>query len=249
LSKVISRLYPEFELGGFTRDSHWMIFFSRVNALVREDMTVLDLGAGRGEWMDREGYRSRLANLQAKCARLIGADVDKAVLENQHVDQAMLVASDGLIALEDSSVDMVVSWAVFEHIQNPEQLESELYRILKPGGVICAWTPNKFSYLGIAARIIPSRYHYKVLKLIGQAGKEGQREERDVFPTYYRLNSARSLNRIFSPARYRNHSYRWAGPPSYHGNMLVIALLWQFWNWILPRGFTSAWHIFIRKTA
>jgi hypothetical protein len=40
----IPRLYPEIHAGGFTRHDQRIIFFARVNALLRKDMTVLDSG-------------------------------------------------------------------------------------------------------------------------------------------------------------------------------------------------------------
>ena len=49
----IPRLYPEAQAGGFTRYDQHVIFFARVNALLRHDMTVLDFGAGRGIWAER----------------------------------------------------------------------------------------------------------------------------------------------------------------------------------------------------
>ena len=55
----IPRLYPEVRAGGFTRNDQRVIFFARVNALLRNDMTVLDFGAGRGIWAEIEsGFRS-----------------------------------------------------------------------------------------------------------------------------------------------------------------------------------------------
>jgi 2-polyprenyl-3-methyl-5-hydroxy-6-metoxy-1,4-benzoquinol methylase len=46
---------------------------------------------------------------------------------------------------------------VFEHIEDPEWLARELLRIVKPGGLIAAFTPNKFGYFAVAARMVPNR--------------------------------------------------------------------------------------------
>ena len=44
--------------------------------------------------------------------------------------------------IEDSSIDIVASLAVIEHLREPENFISEAYRCLKPGGVIYLSTPN-----------------------------------------------------------------------------------------------------------
>ena len=46
------------------------------------------------------------------------------------------------LPVADNSVDIAVSLAVIEHIQNPEIFLSEIYRVLKPGGLIYLSTPN-----------------------------------------------------------------------------------------------------------
>ncbi len=44
--------------------------------------------------------------------------------------------------IKDNSVDLAVSLAVIEHIRDPDSFISEVYRCLKPGGVIYLSTPN-----------------------------------------------------------------------------------------------------------
>ena len=44
--------------------------------------------------------------------------------------------------VEDNSVNFAVSLAVIEHLRDPENFISEVYRYLKPGGVVYLSTPN-----------------------------------------------------------------------------------------------------------
>jgi hypothetical protein len=74
---------------------------------------------------------------------------------------------------------------MFEHIEDPEWLARELLRIVKPRGLITAFTPNKFGYFAVAARMVPNRLHVGALSKI-QPGRKAE----DVFPTHYRLNTA-----------------------------------------------------------
>jgi hypothetical protein len=62
---VIERLYPEQRAGGFSRVDPRVTFYTRVNALLQSDMTVVDLGAGRGLWTETTtGYCRSLATLK-----------------------------------------------------------------------------------------------------------------------------------------------------------------------------------------
>jgi SAM-dependent methyltransferase len=48
----------------------------------------------------------------------------------------------GNLPLETESVDIAVSLAVIEHLREPEKFLSEIFRCLKPGGLIYLSTPN-----------------------------------------------------------------------------------------------------------
>ncbi|MDE6493249.1 MAG: methyltransferase domain-containing protein [Bacteroidales bacterium] len=47
------------------------------------------------------------------------------------------------IPFEDSMFDCVVSFQVIEHIKKDKELVEEMYRVLKPGGMLILSTPNK----------------------------------------------------------------------------------------------------------
>lgn len=46
------------------------------------------------------------------------------------------------LPFENNSIDIIVSLAVIEHIENPDNFLSEIFRILKPGGIVYISTPN-----------------------------------------------------------------------------------------------------------
>lgn len=46
------------------------------------------------------------------------------------------------LPLEASSVDIAISLAVIEHLRDPENFLSEIFRCLKPGGLVFLSTPN-----------------------------------------------------------------------------------------------------------
>jgi SAM-dependent methyltransferase len=241
----IRRLYPEVLAGGFTRYDHRVIFFARVNALLRQEMTVLDFGAGRGIWAEIEsGFKLQLTTLRGKCVKVIGADLDPIVLDNPLVDQAIALPDDGSIPLPDQSVDMITSWAVFEHLTDPARTAAEFRRILRSGGWICAWTPNKWGYISVGARLIPNRFHAAVLRRVHPTS---ERRESDVFPTLYKLNTLRELRRHFPTTYFEHFSYLFNGEPTYHANRFLVALAVDITTKLMPDSFAKSLHVFIRK--
>jgi len=237
------RAYPEMNVSGFAHNDQEVGFFVQVAALLRPEHVVLDFGAGRGEFMetDPSTYRVWLQNLRGRCARVHGCDPDPVVLKNPTLDSAAVIEVGEALPYPDDHFDLIVSRYVFEHIANPEWAARELLRVLKPGGWICAMTPNKWSYLGLAARFIPNRMHSATLTKV-QPG----RLERDVFPTAYKLNRPKDVRRYFGNAA-DVYSYSVSGVPSYHfGSMPVMRLL-QLVHRLTPPAFDVSLRFFIRK--
>lgn len=186
--RLDQHMYQEARVSGFWHLDQEVTFFSQVAALLRPTDVVLDFGAGRGEWYEDDPchYRRWIQNFRGRCAHVDGCDVDLSVLENRTLDAAALLMPGAPLPYEDNRFDIVVSRYVFEHITNPTDVARELLRVTKPGGWICAITPNKWGYVAIAARMVPNQLHGAFLKFI-----QPHRKEEDVFPTAYRLNTPR----------------------------------------------------------
>ena len=114
------------------------------------------------------------------------------VLTSPFLDHAEVIEPGKPLPYPDNNFDIVFARSVFEHIEDPEWLARELLRIVKPGGLIAAFTPNKFGYFAVAARMVPNRLHVGTLSKI-QPGRKAE----DVFPTHYRLNTAALLRKAF----------------------------------------------------
>lgn len=243
--RFIERLYPEAAIDGFSRFHQRMIFYNFVNALIRPEDHVLEFGAGRGVHAESEGpWLRALTTLQGKVARVIGVDIDEAVLENPEIDEAHVFKPGEALPLPDNSVDLVVSWAVFEHVADPELYAAELARVLKPGGWICAWTPNKWGYVGIGARLFPNSTHARMVRLLLPTTARG---DADVFPVVYKMNTMGTLKQLFPESRFLHRTFRWTGPAGYHGNSMILARFWMFYNWLMPPFMKQSLHIFIQK--
>lgn len=244
MQDVKSFFYPETEVGGFSSVDGTVQFYTRVNAILGKQDIVVDLGAGRGAAADTDSspYRLALMTLRGKCNTVIGVDVDKAVLTNPMVDEARLIAADGMLPLEDSSVDMIVSDAVFEHISNVEQFSSEIERVLRAGGWLCARTPNRWGYIGLGTNLIPNRWHVALLKYL-----QPTRKDIDVFPTCYQLNTVKAIKKAFPPTKWALYMYSWNAEPAYFGSSKIAWFAMKIIFRLTPDALGGTWNIFLRK--
>lgn len=237
------RFHPEAQVSGFAHQNPEIIFFTQVAALHRPGDTVLDFGAGRGEWFedDPSQFRRELQNFRGRGGHVDGCDVDPVVLGNRTLDSAAILDPGQPLPYEDARFDLVISRYVFEHIPDPAPIAAELLRVTKSGGWICALTPNKWGYVALAARAVPNRLHRAALRLI-----QPSRKAEDIFPTAYRLNTPRALQRQFGDAA-DVYCFRFSGTPTYHFGRPWLYRLQQIAHRFLPPTLDKALCVFIRK--
>lgn len=202
--------FPEAQFGGFTDIDGTITFFLRVNSLINSAFTVLDVGCGRGEYIeDTVITRRDLRILKGKVARVIGIDVDDTAQSNQSID-AFYTIKGNTWPITSDSVDMIICDHVLEHIMDPDQFFSEATRVLKDKGYICIRTPNTWSYVALCARLIPNKYHSKVTAIV----QEGRKNE-DVFPTVYRCNSINKIKKMMNHHNIEGVVYGHEAEPAY----------------------------------
>jgi SAM-dependent methyltransferase len=198
-------------LGGYSPLDGTVEFYGRINAFLQPGFVVVDLGAGRGAWYTDgdSSYHRSLRLLKGRVSRVIGIDVDEAVLSNQSTDENLL-ADGRTLPLPDASVDVVIADYVLEHVDEPAVLEREVFRILKPGGLFCARTPHTLHYVSVGARLVRNARRLKILK-----AAQPFRKDDDVFETRYRCNTLRQINRVWDARRWISYSYLYTAEPSY----------------------------------
>ena len=67
--------------------------------------------------------------------------VDLLAFDIYNSPHIQFVADAHRLPLADCSLDMVVIQAVLEHVLEPEKVVKEIFRVLKPGGIVYAETP------------------------------------------------------------------------------------------------------------
>jgi SAM-dependent methyltransferase len=248
LSRLVSRdqkLYPETQVGGFSRVDGGIEFYSRVRALLTPESRVLDFGAGRGRAAeDPVAYRRGLRALRGSVAEVVGVDIDEAVMSNPMVDRAVVVNNSRELPFETESFDLIVADWVFEHLDDPVEVGRELWRILKPGGWICARTPNRWGTTSIGARIVPNRFHVAALRRV-----QPMRKSFDVFPTRYRLNTPKQLRRAFPPAQFDHFTYTYESHPAYAGGSYIAGRCFQAIGAVTPPPLRRTFMVFLRRRA
>jgi SAM-dependent methyltransferase len=240
---------PELAAGGFRRNDHQVLFYTRVRALLGDASRVLDFGAGRGKFTERylaqgDQFRADLIDLRTAGATVVGCDVDPVVRENPILDEAVVIDPAGRLPFPDASFDLVVAWAVLEHVVEPERWAHELARVLRPGGWICAWTPQRWGMVGVGGRLVPNRYHSAVLTSVLRKRERG---EVDIFPTAYRMNTQADLERLFPTDRFLHATYPFNGPVGYVDGIPLGRTVARAYA-SLPGGATASYlHVFIQK--
>lgn len=202
--------YPEARFGGFTDIDGTLAFFNRVNSLLDLSFTVLDVGCGRGGYdEDSIPIRRNLRILKGKVAKVIGIDVDQSAQNNPFLDEFYLIESESWPIATDS-IDLIVCDSALEHIDNPDQFFLEVRRVLRNGGYLCIRTPNQWSYIALFARLIPNKYHAKVISVV----QDGRKED-DVFPTVYKCNSIWKLKSAMEKSGLECVVYGYEAEPYY----------------------------------
>jgi ubiquinone/menaquinone biosynthesis C-methylase UbiE len=144
----------------------------------------LDLGCGwrlLREWLpngEADGIK-----LAKRAHRLVGIDaVPEDLSRNPYVHEK-LVGDILNLPLSDASFDLVTAQMVVEHLARPEDLLYEVKRVLRPGGKFIILTPNYLNYQIFVASLVPDNLKKRIVYYLER------RPERDVFKTYYRMNT------------------------------------------------------------
>ncbi len=160
----------------------------------------LDLGCGHQFLPDWIGTPD--PELLSALPRLAGVDGDLESIRRHALMRDKILADAAHLPFAPRSFDLVTANMVMEHVANPEETLAEANRVLSPGGVFLFHTPNVASPLVFLASKLPD----PVLKWIVRAF-EG-RDEQDVYPTRYRINTRGRVAELGSGAGFRVEEVR-----------------------------------------
>ena len=151
----------------------------------------LDIGCGHQlwpEWIPGQPETARIASM------LVGLDPDEDSLRANSVVHHRVVGLQ--LPFRDGSFNLITANMVFEHLEDPVQVLGEIRRVLSPGGVCIFHTSNSRFWQVALARHVPQAVKNVLVRL-----SEG-REAKDVYPTHYRINTARAIQMLLQRARF-----------------------------------------------
>ena len=175
---------------------------------------VLDIGCGHADL---------LADVLAPAARVVGIDLDREALRRNPTIRQAVVASAERLPFDDASFDLVLLAWVVEHLERPASAFREMHRVLDRGGRVLFVTPNAWNYNAWLIRLVPNALHpFFTRRLYGRAAA-------DTFPTRYRFNSPRRIDRVLSRIGFAKERIVLNGDPTY---VAVTPWLFRLATWM-----------------
>lgn len=177
------------------------IYKSIVTELINKDTVVLEAGCGFSN-MYKEEYKI--------AKHVIGVDIDAKYLQmNDTLKEKIVADLSYMPQVKDSSVDIIISSWVLEHLKEPQKVFNEFARVLKKGGKVIFITPNGLNYILILNRIIPKWFRNKVARMLTKDLTV------DPMPAFYRANTVGGITKLAKNAGLSVNSIILNGDPTY----------------------------------
>jgi ubiquinone/menaquinone biosynthesis C-methylase UbiE len=191
-----------------------------VKAHVADTTRWLDLGCGHQFWPEWIPGQRETAGRAALC---VGLDPDLASIRQHSALRHRVVGLQ--LPFADGSFNLVTANMVFEHLENPHQVLSDIRRVLTPDGVCIFHTTNARYWQTVLSRYVPQSLKNWLVEL-----SEGRTAD-DVYPTHYRINTEEAVRDTVRRAGFAVRDVTMlntssAGRILLLGPFVVLELLW-----------------------
>ena len=163
-------------------------YYEKLRSALSKTSRWLDLGCGHqvfADWMTGEQQQ-----VIENSGTVVGIDLDWPGLRQHAGIQKKIFGDLTHLPFRSSSFDVVSANMVMEHLPQPSGVLTEVRRILSPRGLFVFHTPNYYHWGTLIAVHLPERLKKLLIRFFEQ------RREEDVFPTYYRINTAAAVRRL-----------------------------------------------------
>jgi SAM-dependent methyltransferase len=152
---------------------------------------TLDVGCGLGTYVEK--FRQHSDQVYG-----IDIEVERVMEAGKRLPNLLAAAAEGL-PFSDNCFDVLLLHEVLEHVSDDRQVVQEAYRVLKPGGRMVIFAPNRlypFETHGIYWR---GRYRFGNFPLVNYL----PRSLREGLCPYVRTYTLRGLRKLFSNLQHR----------------------------------------------
>ncbi len=184
----------------------WRFGQDRRLALIRQfapldNRWVLDVGCGIGTYVRKfRGFTDYAFG--------VDVDEDRVALGARDVPNLYVSASESL-PFGDESFDVVVLNEVIEHVADDRQTISECLRVLRPGGRLVIYAPNRLYLFETHGIYVGRRYVFRLIPFINWLPDI----VRQRFCPHVRAYTTRGIRQLFegTPSRIIHHGYVYPG--------------------------------------
>jgi len=166
-----------------------------------EDRWVLDVGCGLGTYVKE---------FRRYTPHAFGIDVDEdRVAQGSRTLPYLQVCASEYLPFPDRTFDVVVLNEVIEHVHDDARTVAECLRVLRPGGRIVIFAPNRLYFFETHGIYLGRRYVFRLIPLVNWLPDR----LRHVFAPHVRAYTTGDINRLFAnqPARIVHHGYVYPG--------------------------------------
>jgi 2-polyprenyl-3-methyl-5-hydroxy-6-metoxy-1,4-benzoquinol methylase len=170
--------------------THPQVVYGRaLQRYVRPGIRWLDVGCGYQILPDWAMSQTEQERLVRSAAFLGGVDVDERIKDHPLLTYR-IKALGGALPFKAETFDLVTANMVVEHIKDPQNFLSDIYRVLRPNGRFLFHTPNYLFWLIFLSHLVPDNVKKPVIKALEH------RDAEDVFPAHYTMNSPGRIGRL-----------------------------------------------------
>jgi SAM-dependent methyltransferase len=175
----------------------------------------LNLGAGKSVVLENHFVNSGLPFV---CDRV---DIENFQISGYNVRNCYQCSAESMHLVKSEEYNAVYSNYVLEHAQDITKVASEIYRILKPGGIFVASVPNPTAPEFLLAKRTSLWFHKMV-------------RGREAWETYYAYKNIKTLKAIFQKAGFDHlECLHWSFLTGYMGRFVILNELARLYDKIL----------------
>lgn len=169
-SDILKRYDPDFKY-------IWERYHEELHKNIDATKIWVDLGCGKNP---------HVAEFGGMAAYSVGTDL----FADAGISLPFVVSRLPLLPFQSESVDVVTLSFVVEHLKEVESNFQEIYRILKPRGILIVLTTNAASPYIVLARWTPFKFKNIIIRKLYRV------QEDDVLPTFHRFNFPKEFHEL-----------------------------------------------------